>query len=66
MPPSHETSARDNGPSGWLIFAFAVACGITVANVYYAQPLVGPISASFGISVDAGSFMVTMIQLGYV
>ncbi|MDB5653566.1 MAG: major facilitator superfamily transporter [Tardiphaga sp.] len=66
MPPSHETSARDDGPGGWLIFAFAVACGITVANVYYAQPLVGPISASFGIGVEAGSFMVTMIQLGYV
>jgi predicted MFS family arabinose efflux permease len=66
MPPSVETSARGDGPSGWLIFAFAVACGITVANVYYAQPLVGSISASFGIGVEAGSFMVTMIQLGYV
>jgi predicted MFS family arabinose efflux permease len=66
MSASPETSARDDGPGGWLIFAFAVACGVTVANVYYAQPLVGSISESFGIGVDAGSFIVTMIQLGYV
>jgi predicted MFS family arabinose efflux permease len=66
MSSSHETSARDDGPGGWLIFSFAVACGVTVANVYYAQPLVGPISDSFGISVATGSFIVTMLQLGYV
>jgi len=66
MPPSSETPARDDGPRAWLVFAFAVTCGITVANVYYAQPLVGSISASFGIGVDVGSFIVTMIQLGYV
>lgn len=61
-----DTSARDDPPGRWLILAFAVACGVTVANVYYAQPLVGSISESFGISVSAGSFIVTMIQLGYV
>ncbi|MEH2482124.1 putative MFS family arabinose efflux permease [Nitrobacteraceae bacterium AZCC 2146] len=66
MSSSHETSAQDDGPGGWLIFSFAVACGVTVANVYYAQPLVGPISDSFGISVATGSFIVTMLQLGYV
>lgn len=66
MPPSSETTTRDDGPGAWLIFAFALACGVTVANVYYAQPLVGSISAAFGIGIDAGSFIVTMIQLGYV
>ncbi|MBC7578277.1 MAG: MFS transporter [Tardiphaga sp.] len=64
--PSSDTSTRDDGPGGWLIFAFALACGVTVANVYYAQPLVGPISLSFGISVATGSLIVTMLQLGYV
>ena len=66
MPPSHETSARDSGPSGWLIFAFAVACGVTVANVYYAQPLVGPISASFGLDPSTAGLVLTMVMLGYV
>jgi predicted MFS family arabinose efflux permease len=66
MSSSTEAPARDDGPGGWLILAFAVACGVTVANVYYAQPLVGAVSDSFGISVSTGSFIVTMIQLGYV
>jgi predicted MFS family arabinose efflux permease len=66
MTPSQNTSGRDQGPGGWLIFAFALACGLTVANLYYAQPLVGSISHSFGIGVEAGSFIVTMIQVGYV
>lgn len=66
MPPSHATPARDDGPSGWLILSLAIACGVTLANVYYAQPLVGPISESFGIGVATGSLIVTMIQLGYV
>jgi predicted MFS family arabinose efflux permease len=66
MPHSPDSPIRDDSPGGWLILAFAFACGVTVANVYYAQPLVGPISQSFGISIATGSFIVTLIQLGYV
>ena len=66
MSPSVETSARDTGPSGWLIFAFAVACGITVANVYYAQPLVGPIAASFGLDPSTAGLVLTVVLFGYV
>ncbi len=61
-----EDSARDQGPGGWLILAFAVACGITVANIYYAQPLVGPISESFGIDLSNAGVMLTMVMFGYV
>lgn len=49
----------------WLIFFLAGACGLIVANLYYAQPLVGPISAATGISSDIAGFIVTMTQLGY-
>lgn len=67
MPPPSDTSpARDHGPGTPLIFAFAIACGVTVANVYYAQPLVGQISASFGIDPSIAGVMLTMVQLGYV
>lgn len=66
MTHTTDTSARGADPGRWLILAFAFACGVTVANVYYAQPLVGSISESFGISVAVGSSIVTMIQLGYV
>lgn len=51
--------------SSWLVFLLASACGLIVANLYYAQPLVGPISASMGISESLSGLIVTMTQLGY-
>lgn len=57
--------ADENKISRWLIFLLAGACGLIVANLYYAQPLVGPISASTGISASLSGFIVTMTQLGY-
>ncbi|MES2030628.1 MAG: MFS transporter [Pseudomonadota bacterium] len=66
MPSSSEHAARDSGPGGWLIFSFAVACGVTVANVYYAQPLVGPISEAFGLDLSSAGVMLTMVLFGYV
>lgn len=51
--------------SRWLILLLAGACGLIVANLYYAQPLVGPISADTGISAGASGLIVTMTQLGY-
>lgn len=49
-----------------LMFILAAACGLIVANLYYAQPLVGPISQSAGISPAASGLIVTMTQIGYV
>ena len=66
MPSPAEHSAHDDGPGGWLILSFAIACGITVANIYYAQPLVGPISESFGLDLSSAGVMLTMVMLGYV
>jgi predicted MFS family arabinose efflux permease len=51
--------------SGWLTILLAVSCGLIVANLYYAQPLIGPISAELGLSPQAGGLIVTMTQLGY-
>ena len=50
----------------WMTFLLAGACGLIVANLYYAQPLVGPISAAIGLSPKAAGLIVTMTQLGYV
>lgn len=66
MPPSAEHSAQPQGPGGWLILAFAVACGVTVANLYYAQPLVGSIAESFGLDLSNAGVMLTMVMFGYV
>ncbi|KPD05393.1 MFS transporter [Aneurinibacillus migulanus] len=50
----------------WLTILLATACGIIVANLYYAQPLVGVISSSIGLSANSSGFIVTLTQIGYV
>ncbi|MBS5955569.1 MAG: MFS transporter [Clostridiales bacterium] len=49
----------------WLILLLAASCGLIVANLYYSQPLVGPISKDTGISPGMSGLIVTMTQLGY-
>jgi predicted MFS family arabinose efflux permease len=49
-----------------ITLLLGTACGLIVANLYYAQPLVGPISASLGLSPEAAGLIVTMAQIGYV
>jgi predicted MFS family arabinose efflux permease len=51
--------------SNWITVLLAVSCGLIVANIYYAQPLVGPISAELGLSPHSAGLIVTMGQLGY-
>ncbi|OAF02868.1 MFS transporter [Bradyrhizobium centrolobii] len=48
-----------------LTFLLAAACGMVAANIYYAQPLIGPISAALGLSHAAAGLIVTMTQIGY-
>lgn len=52
--------------SGWTTLLLAVACGIVVANLYYAQPLIGPISADLGLEPAIAGLIVTLTQIGYV
>jgi predicted MFS family arabinose efflux permease len=51
--------------SPWLTFLFAAACGLVAANLYYGQPLAGPISASLGFTPAATGLIVTLTQIGY-
>jgi len=46
------------------IFLFAIACGISVANVYYAQPLLDAMSLSFNITQASAGIIVTVTQVG--
>jgi predicted MFS family arabinose efflux permease len=59
-PVNHEAISQ------WITWLLATACGLIVANLYYAQPLAGPISASLGLSPEAAGLVVTMAQIGYV
>ncbi|ASA21773.1 MFS transporter [Paenibacillus donghaensis] len=63
----HTNQAKEQKQiSQGLTFLLAAACGLIVANLYYAQTLVGPISAATGLSSSAAGFIVTITQLGYV
>ena len=44
----------------------AVAGGASVANLYYAQPLLDVIANSLGVSIEAAGLIVTFTQLGYL
>lgn len=57
--------ADERSVSPWLTFLLATACGLIVANIYYAQPLAGPISASLGLSPNATGLIVTLTQIGF-
>ncbi|WP_340397882.1 MFS transporter [Paenibacillus sp. FSL E2-0202] len=61
-----EQAAKENHISSWMMFMLAAACGLIVANLYYAQTLVGPISVSTGLSSTAAGLIVTLTQIGYV
>ncbi len=53
-------------PGDLLVYVMAVACGVAVANLYYAQPLLHTLARSFGTSEGTAGLIVTMTQLGYV
>jgi predicted MFS family arabinose efflux permease len=48
-----------------MVGLLATATGLIVASLYYAQTLVGPISASTGLSPAAAGLIVTLTQIGY-
>jgi predicted MFS family arabinose efflux permease len=47
-----------------LVLLFACASGLSVANVYYAQPLLDALAADFGISHAAAGAVISATQAG--
>ncbi|MGH8416279.1 MAG: MFS transporter [Pseudomonas sp.] len=48
-----------------LAILFAFCCGAIVANIYYAQPIIGLIAPDIGLSSTLASFIVSLTQIGY-
>lgn len=64
MPDSHHEPPALTASSG-LVLIMAVATGVAVANLWYAQPLLDTLAAGFGVSAGTAGLIVTMTQLGY-
>src|ERR1700734_2824821 len=56
---------KDTGPSSAMVLLLAAACGIVVANIYYAQPLIDMIGPAVGLGPHDASAIVSLTQLGY-
>jgi len=59
----HHEIQHDITPGMTLLLA--TACGMIVANLYYAQTLVGPISRATGLPAQLAGLIVTLTQIGY-
>ena len=51
---------------GALTGVLALACGLAVANIYYAQPVLDALAHTFHTSQGSVTFVVTLSQIGYV
>lgn len=51
--------------SAGMVWLLASATGLIVANLYYAQTLIGPISQTTGLAPGAAGLIVTLTQIGY-
>lgn len=60
-PPTEVRSPR----LGLITLVLATACGLSVANIYYSQPLLDLIARTFGTSQGSAAVVVTATQLGY-
>jgi predicted MFS family arabinose efflux permease len=47
------------------LFTFAIACGLTVANIFYTQPLIGLIGPDLAMPPGRIGLIVTLTQVGY-
>lgn len=63
-PAGSHASARPADMPRSLIWLFAISSGLSVANVYYAQPLLDALARDFGISHAAIGGVITATQIG--
>lgn len=60
-----EPPANSAGMRGGVALLLALAAGMAVANVYYAQPLLNTMAAELGIAPASIGLVMTLTQVGY-
>jgi predicted MFS family arabinose efflux permease len=62
---SSQDAAKSSMPSRSLIFLLAITAGLVAMNVYYNQPILNEIAATFKIASSAVAWVAIATQLGY-
>ncbi|QQE79831.1 MFS transporter [Alicyclobacillus sp. SO9] len=65
MSVSTSVPVRERTLSGGMILILAIACGMTVANLYYNQPLLADIARSFHSTPQRVGIVSMSTQIGY-
>jgi predicted MFS family arabinose efflux permease len=65
-PPAASADPGPGAVSRRLVATLAIATGVAVASLYYAQPLLDLIAVGFGVSVGTAGLLVAITQLGYL
>jgi predicted MFS family arabinose efflux permease len=63
--PEPELASAEPQLSSATMVLLATASGLIAANIYYAQPLIGEISAALSLPPQAAGLIVTLMQVGY-
>ncbi|WP_440101488.1 MFS transporter [Serratia ureilytica] len=59
------TTATNGAPSTNVVFLLAAGAGLSVASIYYSQPMLGMMGADFHTGVADAGMVPTLTQLGY-
>jgi predicted MFS family arabinose efflux permease len=65
VPPAPRTQAAPAGVSRPVMWAMAVAAGVSAANVWYNQTMLGAMTADLGVSEHAVAAVPTASQIGF-
>lgn len=63
--PNSRAGTAGSGLSPAMALLFALTCGLSVANIYFAQPLLDAMAHDLGIAPAAIGMVVTFTQIGY-
>lgn len=59
------STVPDNRLSLKLLFALATGAGVSVASIYYSQPVIGLLASDMSVGVSQAGLIPTLTQLGY-